>query len=64
MIDPIVQEVRISRAAIAAKYHYNRSEIIAAAREQTRQRKQDLKQASPGTVARPAPSQEGCAVAH
>lgn len=39
MTDRIVQEVRDIRAAIAAEFSYNRTKLIAWAREQTRQRK-------------------------
>ena len=37
--DTIVQEVRDIRAAIAAEFGYDRSKLIAWAREQTRHRK-------------------------
>ncbi|HBJ84044.1 MAG TPA: hypothetical protein DDZ88_09290 [Verrucomicrobiales bacterium] len=39
MNDTIVQEVRDIRAAIAAEFGYDRTKLIAWAREQTKQRK-------------------------
>ena len=39
MIDTIVQEVRDIRAAMAAEFGYDRTKLIAWAREQTKQRK-------------------------
>jgi hypothetical protein len=39
MNDTIVQEVRAIRAAIAAEFGYDRTKLIAWAREQTKQRK-------------------------
>jgi hypothetical protein len=39
MNDTIIQEVRDIRAAIAAEFGYDRTKIIAWAREQTKQRK-------------------------
>ena len=39
MNDTIVQEVRDIRASIAAEFGYDRTKIIAWAREQTKQRK-------------------------
>ena len=40
MNDTIVQEVRDIRASIAAEFGYDRTRIIAWAREQTKQRKE------------------------
>ena len=47
MNDTIVQEVRDIRAAIAAEFGYDRTRIIAWAREQTRQRKEAIRKSSP-----------------
>lgn len=45
--DPIVQEVRDARAAIAAEFGYDLSKYLAWIREQTRLRKEALRSSSP-----------------
>ncbi len=46
--DPIVQEVRDARAAIAAEFGYDLSKYLAWIREQTRLRKEAIGNSSPG----------------
>ena len=57
MNDTIVQEVREARAAFAERFGYDRSRIIAWAREQTKARKTlaGIPQAEQGGTGQPAP---------